>query len=119
MRISPDKPAEHLSGSPICHAILVSGVHRGGAGRAQAPAPLRSDTKVPLRSGLCDMNDIVDDKNQYRRSLYAEYAVCIGHQLPGGAPSQLLKKKKNVTHHFHIRARNRSRLIFAAECRWS
>ncbi len=94
MRISPDKPAEHLSGSPICHAILVSGVHRGGAGGAQAPAPLRSDTKVPLRSGLCDMNDIVDDKNQYRRSLYAEYAVCIGHQLPGGAPSQLLKKKK-------------------------
>ncbi len=26
--------------------------------------------------GLCDMNNIVDDKNQYRRSLYAEYAVC-------------------------------------------
>ncbi len=21
---------------------------------------------------------------QYRRSLYAEYAVCLGHQLPGG-----------------------------------
>ncbi len=39
---------------------------------ARAPAPLRSDAKVPLRSGLCDMNDIVDDKNQYRRSLYAE-----------------------------------------------
>ncbi len=33
--------------------------------------------------------------SQYRRSLYAEYAVCLGHQLPGGAPSQLLKKKKN------------------------
>ncbi len=34
---------------------------------------------------------------QYRRSLYAEYAVFVGHQLPGGgggAPSQLLKKKK-------------------------
>ncbi len=28
---------------------------------------------------------------QYRRSLYAEYAVCVGHQLPGGSPSQLLK----------------------------
>ncbi len=24
VRISPDKPAEHLSGSPICHAILVT-----------------------------------------------------------------------------------------------
>ncbi len=31
--------------------------------------------------------------SQYRRSLYAEYAVCVGHQLPG-APSQLLKKKQ-------------------------
>ncbi len=32
---------------------------------------------------------------QYRCSLYAEYAVCVGHQLPGGgAPSQLHKKKK-------------------------
>ncbi len=26
-----------------------------------SPAPLRSDAKVPLRSGLCDMNDIVDE----------------------------------------------------------
>ncbi len=50
----------------------------------RTPAPLRSDAEVPLRAGLCDMNDIVDDKNQYRRSLYAEYAVCVGHQLPGG-----------------------------------
>ncbi len=25
VRISPDKPAEHLSGSPICHAFLVHG----------------------------------------------------------------------------------------------
>ncbi len=56
----------------------------GGAGGVRAPAPLRSDAKVPLRSGLCDMNDIVDDKNQYRCSLYAEYAVCVGHQLRGG-----------------------------------
>ncbi len=51
-----------------------------GGGGARAPAPLRSDAKVPLRSSLCDMNDIVDDKNQYpRRSLYAEYTVCVGH----------------------------------------
>ncbi len=28
---------------------------------------------------------------EYRRSLYAEYAVCVGHQLPGGT-IQLLKK---------------------------
>ncbi len=28
----------------------------------------------------------------YCRSLYAEYAVCLGHQLPGGVTSQLLKK---------------------------
>ncbi len=42
-----------------------SGVHMGGGGRgARAPAPLRSDAKVPLRSGLCNMNDFVDDKNQ-------------------------------------------------------
>ncbi len=39
---------------------------------------LWSDAKVSLRSGLCDMNDIVDEKNQYRRSLYAEYADCLG-----------------------------------------
>ncbi len=31
---------------------------------------------------------------QYRRSLYAEYAICVGHQLAGGEPSQLLKKNK-------------------------
>ncbi len=64
-----------------------SGVHREGRGGS---VPLRSGAKVPLRSGLCDMNDIVDDKNQYRRSLYAEYTVCLGHQLAGGAPSRLL-----------------------------
>ncbi len=51
---------------------------------ARALAPLRSDTKVPLRSGLCDVNDIVDDNNQYLRSLYTEYAVWVGHQVPGG-----------------------------------
>ncbi len=30
-----------------------------------------------------------------RRSLYAEYAVCIGHQLVGGTIPVLKKKKKN------------------------
>ncbi len=79
-----------------------SGMHGGARAPAPAPAPLRSDAKEPLRSALCDMNDIVDDKNQYRRSLHAEYAVCLGHQLAGGAPSQLLKNnkiKKTVRHH--------------------
>ncbi len=42
---------------------------------------------------------------QYRRSLYAEYAVCVGHQLKGG-------QKKNMTRHSRIR--DRSRLMFAA-----
>ncbi len=51
---------------------------------------LRSDAKVSLRSGLCDMNDIVDEKNQYRRSLYAEYADCLG----GGSIPVKKKKKK-------------------------
>ncbi len=50
-----------------------------GAVACTGGVPLRSDAKVPLWSGLCDMNDIVDDKNQYHRSLYAEYAVCVGH----------------------------------------
>ncbi len=68
-------------------------------GGARAPAPLRSDAKVPLLSGLCYMNDIVDDKNQYRHSLYAEY-VYVGHQLVGGGgggtiPVAKKKKKKN------------------------
>ncbi len=31
---------------------------------------------------------------RYEQYIYAEYAVCVGHQVPGGAPSQLLKKKK-------------------------
>ncbi len=35
--------------------ISASGMHKGGWVRA--PAPLRSDTKVPLRSGLCNTND--------------------------------------------------------------
>ncbi len=35
---------------------------------------------------------------QYRRSLYAEYAICVGHQFPGGAPYQLLKKQKKTKH---------------------
>ncbi len=34
---------------------------------ARAPALLSSDAKVPFRSGLCDMNNIVDDSNQYHR----------------------------------------------------
>ncbi len=56
---------------------------------------------------------------QYRRSLYAEYAVCIGHQLPGGAPSQLLtkKKKRDVTRHSRIRTLDGSHLMFVAECK--
>ncbi len=37
----------------------------------------------------------------------------------GGAPSQLQKKKKDVMRHSHICARNRSNLMFAAECNWS
>ncbi len=52
--------------------FVTSGVHGGGA---QAPAPLRSDAKVPLRSGLCDMNDIVDEIST---------AAVVGHQVPGG-----------------------------------
>ncbi len=66
---------------------------QGGGGGARAPAPLRSNAKVPLRSGLCDMNDIVDYKNQYRRSLYAEYSVCLGHQLAGGHHPSCSKNK--------------------------
>ncbi len=42
----------------------------------------------------------------YRRSLYAEYAVCLGHQLPGGTITVAQKKKKNRLH-----------LMFAAECK--
>ncbi len=70
-----------------------SGVHGGGT---RAPAPLRSDAKVPLRSSLCDMNDIVDDKNLYRHSLYAEYSICLGHQLAGGHHPSCSKKKKKT-----------------------
>ncbi len=54
--------------------------------------PFEVRAKVPLWSGLCDMNDIVGDKNQYRRSLYAEYAVCLGHQLAGGHHPSCSKK---------------------------
>ncbi len=60
----------------------------GGGGGA-----LRSDAKVSLRSGLCDMNDIADEKNQYRRSLYAEYADCLG----GGRGFYPSKKKQKKT----------------------
>ncbi len=42
---------------------------------------------------------------KYRRSLRAEYTVCIGHQLPG-RPSQLLKKNK-VMRYSRICARSR------------
>ncbi len=38
---------------------------------------------------------------------------------PRGAPSQLLKKKKKKNVKRHSRARARSRLMLAAECRWS
>ncbi len=33
-------------------------------------------------------------QSQYRRSLYTEYAVCVGHQLPGGTTIPVSKKKK-------------------------
>ncbi len=60
-----------------------------GAGGAQAPAPLRSDAKVPLRSGLCDMNDIVDE--------ISTAAVCVGHQVPGGHhPGPVLDNYRRV-----------------------
>ncbi len=32
-------------------------------GGARVPAPLRSDAKVPLRSSLCDINNIVELKS--------------------------------------------------------
>ncbi len=63
--------------------FLHSGLHRG-AGGPRAPAPLRSDAKVPLRSGLCDMNDIVDE--------ISTAAVCVGHQFPGGHHPSCSKK---------------------------
>ncbi len=85
----PFKEVSLFQDVSVCVCVCVCVCVRSGR-VARAPALLRSDAKVPLRSGLCDMNDIVDDKNQYRRSLYEEYAVCVGHQLP---PSQLLKKK--------------------------
>ncbi len=71
---------------------------RGGGWGARAPAPLRSDAKVPLRPGLCDMNDTI-------------CSVCCLCR----APSQLLKKiNKYVTRHARARDR-RSHLMFAAE----
>ncbi len=62
---------------------------QGGGEGAQAPAPLRYDTKVPLRSGLCDMNDIVDE--------IGTAAVCVGHQVPGGHHPSCSKKKQKKT----------------------
>ncbi len=57
-----------------CPIVLPnSGVHRGRGG-SRAPATLRSDAKVPLRSGLCDMNDIVDDKMS-PRSAFEEISL--------------------------------------------
>ncbi len=53
--------------------------HWGGGGGG-------SDAKVPLRSGLCDMNDIVDK--------ISTAAVCVGHQVPGGHHPSCSKKKK-------------------------
>ncbi len=44
-------------------------------------------------------------QTQYRRSLYAEYAVCVGHQLQGGGGGGTIpvaKKKKKRTRHSHI-----------------
>ncbi len=38
---------------------------------------------------------------------------------PGGAPSQLLQKKQKTKKKRHSRIRDRSHLIFAAECKWS
>ncbi len=60
---------------------------------------------------------MADASTQYRRSLYAEYAVCVGHQLPEEAPSQLLKRKKKEkrdTPFPHLRP-----WPLAAECKWS
>ncbi len=62
-------------------------------------APLRSDAKVPLWSGLCDMNEIVDDKNQYRLVLHSICRVRSLLRAPtprGHHPRQLLKKKKKT-----------------------
>ncbi len=81
----------------VCVCVC-SGVHGVGGRGARAPAPLRSDAKVPLRSGLCDMNDTI-------------CSVCCLYR----APSQLLKKiNKYVTRHARARDR-RSHLMFAAE----
>ncbi len=72
----------------------VCGGGRVSAGFLSSNLDFLRPFNVPLRSGLCDMNDIVDDKNQYHRSLYAEYAVCLGHQLAGGHHPSCSKKKK-------------------------
>ncbi len=42
-------------------------------------------------------------QSQYRRSLYTEYAVCVGHQLPGGTTIPVSKKKKCDTPFPHPR----------------
>ncbi len=49
-------------------------------------------TLKPYRACLLPAKD--ETEGQYRRSLYAEYAVCIGHQLPGGHHPSCSKKKK-------------------------
>ncbi len=122
-----------VSRAPSARAIRDGGKHKCVSSILISPPNPPPDAvlhRAPRSLGSAlDMNHIVDDKNQYRRSLYAEYAVCVGHQLLGGAPSQLpnfpgggtipiaQKNNNNVTRHSRIRAHNSSHLMFAAECR--
>jgi hypothetical protein len=42
------------------------------------------------------------EKMQARHSLYAEYAECVGHQVPGGAPKLRFVKKQKIYIHYII-----------------
>ncbi len=55
--------------------------------------------------------------NQYRRTLYAEYAVCVGHQLPGGHHPSCSKKTKTTWRHSRIRTRDWMQMIMD-NCPW-
>ncbi len=85
-----EQMAQYIKSVSVAHknfyVYLTQWRARGEGGGARAPVPLRSDAKV--LKGLCDMND----KNQYCHSLYAEYTVCLGHQLVGGHHPSCSKK---------------------------
>ncbi len=130
--ISPDKPAEHLSGSPICHAILVYGRWECERPIRVFPSVIHAMCPVNLNVTTFQGGDPLGKDylwgNQPRRSPppplatppASRYSSCSYPQYPSSSrwvsPADFLSLWLSSYPHVQLLERNRPSQVSASSC---